>query len=494
MKQTIRSLTGPDSITLFWDLPENAPAEYEIFLDGISCGTTAKTHFTLSGLEPATAYRVEVRPGGVVRTMTETPKRRLDVTAAPYYAVGDGAVDNTAALQKALDDCGPAEMVYFPSGVYCTGALYGHSDLELYLAEGAVLQGSDRPEAYLPRLHSRFEGTEMECYASLLNFGTLDHTAGPNCENIRIWGKGTIRGGGKALAWSTIESERERRREELAAMGDLIKECENENTIPGRVRGRLINLSNCCNVRISGLTLADGPSWNVHMVYSRNVVTDHCIFRSKGIWNGDGWDPDSSEDCTLFGCQFYTGDDAVAIKSGKNPEGNQINRPTRRVRVFDCYSAFGHGICIGSEISGGIEDVRIWDCDLTNSQVGVMVKGTKKRGGYVRDLTVRRCVLPRVMMCAVGYNDDGIAGPHPPEFSDCRFEELTLTGQYQDADGDGSMKSCAPVELAGFDVPGYELKDVRLCDITLTGSGAQSLLLAHCSGVCIENIQCRIKT
>ena len=163
--------------------------------------------------------------------------------------------------------------------------------MELYLAEGAVLQGAEEPEAYAPRIRSRFEGAEMECYASLLNFGTLDHTAGPNCRNVRIWGEGTIRGGGYALAWATIQSEKERMKDQLAAMQDLVKTCENENTIPGRVRGRLINLSNCQNVRISGLTLADGPSWNVHMVYCRDIVTDHCIFRSQGIWNGDGWDP-----------------------------------------------------------------------------------------------------------------------------------------------------------------------------------------------------------
>ena len=107
---------------------------------------------------------------------------------------------DTAALQRALDACGAGDCVYFPAGVYRSGALFGHSDMELYLAEGAVLQGAEEPEAYAPRIRSRFEGAEMECYASLLNFGTLDHTAGPNCRNVRIWGEGTIRGGGYALA------------------------------------------------------------------------------------------------------------------------------------------------------------------------------------------------------------------------------------------------------------------------------------------------------
>ena len=484
------ALTGPDCMTLYWDLPAQPSERYEILLDGVPCGSTDKTHFTLQGLTPRTCYAVEVRPVGSIQVVTEGEKRPLDVTAEPWGAVGDGKTDNTAALQRVLDACGPEEYVYFPAGVYRTGALFGHSHLEIWLDKDAVLQGSSRPEDYEPRILSRFEGTEMMCYASLLNFGTLDHTAGPNCEDVRIWGEGTICGGGYDLAWGTIASERERMKEELAAMQDLVKTCENENTIPGRVRGRLINLSNCAHVRISGLTLADGPSWNVHMVYSRDIVTDHCTFRSKGIWNGDGWDPDSSEDCTLFGCTFYTQDDSVAIKSGKNPEGNRINRPTRGIRVFDCRSSFGHGICIGSEISGGIEDVRIWDCDLEDSQFGVMVKGTKKRGGGVQGLSVRRCRLPRVLVCQVGYNDDGVPGPHPPVFRDYLFEDLTLTGLYRDVDGDGSMKPCAPVELAGFDVPGYELEQVILRNLSLAGSETRQLLLKDCRRVCMENLNC----
>lgn len=100
------------------------------------------------------------------------------------------------------------------------------------------------------------------------------------------------------------------------------------------------------------------------MVYCDNIQTDHCVFESEGVWNGDGWDPDSSTNCTLFASEFHTGDDAVAIKSGKNPEGNEIGRPCAHIKVFDCRIGYGHGICIGSEMSGGVEDVQIGTATL----------------------------------------------------------------------------------------------------------------------------------
>ena len=342
------------TVTLFWDKPAAAKAAetYTVLLDDTVAGTTCKTHYRLEGLRPETEYSlfVQWRGGGIgeLTTRTTPAKRRLDVTAAPYFAVGDGRTMNTAALQKAIDDCGALDCVYFPAGVYLTGALRLHSNMELYLEERAVLQGTADPADYLPRIRSRFEGTEMECYSSLLNLGQLDHTVGPNCENVVLRGKGTIASGGKLLATRIIETEREALKEYLAQNAALVATCENADTIPGRVRPRLVNMSNCRNIWMEGLTFANGASWNLHMVYSDYIVTDHCVIKSDGVWNGDGWDPDSSTNCTLFACQFCTGDDAVAIKSGKNPEGNAINRPTKHIRVFDCHSDFGHGICIGS--------------------------------------------------------------------------------------------------------------------------------------------------
>lgn len=497
---TLYSAVTSDSITLYWDKSEKAGTHwrYDIYVDETKVGDTDKTHFTIEALRPKQEYdiRVEASDGLTVvavceaRISTQKEKKKLDVTAAPYHALGDGEHMNTQAIQQAIDDCGAEDMVYIPAGVFKTGALCLHSDMELYLEEGAVLLGTENPEDYLPRIRSRFEGIEMECYSSLLNMGSLDHEAGYLCENVLIHGKGTIESGGWQLARNVIDSEKERRKDYLKSLGSSIGDYESEDTIPGRVRPRLINISNCRNVRLSGLTLKNGASWNVHIIYSDQILTDGCSFYSQGIWNGDGWDPDSSTNCTLFGCNFYTGDDSVAIKSGKNPEGNVIGRPCQHIRIFDCVSAFGHGIAIGSEISGGISDIRIWDCDLSSSIYGIQIKGTPKRGGYVKNVEVRDCKVSRVLMHSVSYNDDGEAAPLPPVFEQCRFERMQITGKCLSEDGDGSYHSCPAIELKGFDIPGHEIRAVEFKNIAIgCGEGSQEIIMENCRNVTFEQIR-----
>lgn len=137
-------------------------------------------------------------------------------------------------------------------------------------------------------------------------------------------------------------------------------------------------------------------------------------------------------------------------------------------------------------MSGGIEDVKIWDCDLMGSLNGVEIKGTMKRGGYVRDIEVRNCRVPRVLIHAVSYNDDGEGAAHPPVFSDCRYEGLEISGQYLDTHGDKSFRTCNAIELEGFDVPGYEVRDVLFRNIRFTGT--LSMRMAHCDNVRMEKI------
>ena len=476
-----------DTLTLWWEQPESAPAgqEYSLRLNGRQAYLGDRTHCTLRELPDDTAFQAALFAGEelLAEADARTAKPRRALNARDYGAAGDGATLDTAALQRAIDDCGPEDEVFLPRGVYRSGALRLHSDMALRLAEGAVLQGTDDPADYLPKIKSRFEGTEMACYQSLLNLGEMDHAEGPNCRNVLIYGEGVISGGGQPLALNIIAAEQERLKEYIASLGDRIKEYENDHTIAGRARGRLINLSNCESVRITGLTLQNGASWNVHMLYSRGIVTDHCVFRSEEVWNGDGWDPDSSEDCTLFACQFHTGDDSVAIKSGKNPEGNRIARPTRHIRVFDCKSEYGLGVAIGSEMSGGVEDVKIWHCDLANSLYGVQIKGTKKRGGYVRDIHLRDCALSRFLACAVLYNDDGEGSPVPPVFGDFTCERVHLTGWARDY-WEKEDHPVPGIDLSGFDVPGYEARDIRFTDCTL-GEHA-TVRLRRCRNVRID--------
>jgi len=493
--------TGSEA-EIFWDLPDGADmrCSYRIHVDGKFAGGTGKTHFTLKGLSPDKEYEVEVlmhcprgnsKQLGTITVRTMHLKRPIDVTFPPYNAVGDGRTMNTAALQKALDDCNENSYVYIPEGTFLTGALDMHSGTELFVDKRAVLQGSDDPSDYLPMIPSRFEGYERECYRSLLNLGRLDHDAGYNCENVVIRGGGTIIGGGWTLAKACAKLEAERLKDYIASLGDKIKEYEKPETISHRVRGRLINMSNCRNIWISNLTLGFAPSWNLHFVYSDQIVTDHCTIKSQGVWNGDGWDPDSSTNSTIYACDFYTEDDSVAIKSGKNPEGNVIARPTKNIRVFDCICHFGHGLCIGSEMSGGVENVFLWDCDMRPTWSGIEIKSTQKRGGYVRGISVRDIAASHVMIHSVNFNDDGESAGISPVIEDCHFERMHLLGRFLDNNaGKNDWHDCPSIELCGFDEPGHELKGITFRDIELEepAEGIEDIHLEYTIDPVFENI------
>lgn len=491
-------------IRVWWEPNERLPlgTEYTVLRDGRVVGKTTLTHVRLSDLAPETTYAVRVvarveggeREVGECVVTTTAEKRRINVTEAPYFAVGDGTTLNTAVLQRALDDCREGEAVYIPAGTFMTGSLRMHGGTELYVEEGATLRGTEDPDDYLPKIPSRFEGLHMECYAALINIGELDSKGAPNCRNVVIRGGGSIYGGGRVLAERVIERERVLMADYIASLGDKVKECENDKTIPGRKRPRLINMSNAADVVIADVNVGYGACWNVHMIYSENIVTCGCTFRSEKVWNGDGWDPDSSENCVIFDCDFYTGDDSVAIKSGKNPEGNAVNRPSRNIRVFDCRCHSGHGITVGSEMSGGVEDVFVWDCELSGSNFGVEIKGTKKRGGYVRNVHIRNCRMPRIMMHSVRYNDDGIGAPTAPVFENCLFEEVCLTGRVHKSDGE--IVDCNVLDLYGFDVPGHEIRNVVLRNVTVESSldSPARMEFALCEGVTLEKIKARART
>ena len=173
-------------------------------------------------------------------------------------------------------------------------------------------------------------------------------------------------------------------------------------------------------------------------------------------------------------------------------DGNKIGRPTKHIRVFDCCSAYGHGITIGSEMSGGVEDVRTWDCDMSSSLFGIEIKGTWKRGGYVRNVHATDCKMSRVLLHSVGYNNDGIAADTQPYFEDCSFENLSISGKYYDHYKE-ERGYCDAIELIGFDEPGHELKNIVFRNITIGIPGEsrrQNISLQLCENITLDKITC----
>lgn len=429
-----------NSVTFLWDKQyAKAAVVYEVLLNGKPISTTAKTNYTVTGLKPATSYKVSVRikndKAAAFALLFKTAVKGNLYNILDFGAKADSSFKNTKAIQAAINACAKGGTVVIPKGVFVSGALFLKSDMTLYIEKGGVLKGSTDTTDYLPLYFNRFEGWEMETYASLINAGTLNRNGSYNVKNLRITGGGTIEGGGKKLGNDMI-----------AARGI-------------RSRGRLICLMNCQDVCISGLTIQNPPCWTIHYIYSDNVTLHDLTINTYGIRNSDGIDPDSSTDSYIFNCTFDNGDDCIAIKSGKNPEGFFVGKPTKNVRVTNCDFIRGHGISIGSEMSGGVSDVLVQDCTAGNLINGMQIKGTKERGGYVKNVTVTDCELMKITVFSVlSYNNDGEAAPEPPTFENFVFKNINLSK----ADAKDVI-----ININGFKDPAHRLKNVNFTNILL---------------------------
>lgn len=430
------------SVTLLWDKQYvKGNAVYEVILNGNLIATTEKTNYTVKGLKVLSSYTVTLRMKQAHAGKKEyklkfrTPAMATLFNILDFGAKADSAIVNTKAIQSAIDACTPGGTVYIPKGKFISGAIFLKSNMTLYIADEAVLKGTVDTAQYLPVIYNRFEGWELNTYASLINAGVLNRNGTYNVVNLRITGGGTIEGGGKKLGTDMWKTRGE------------------------RSRGRLILLMNCQNVSIDNLTIQEPPSWTIHYIYSNNISLHNLFINTYGIRNGDGIDPDSSTDSYIFNCTFDNGDDCIAIKSGKNPEGYYIGKPTKNVRITHCNFVRGHGISIGSEMSGGVSDVLVQDCRAGALLNGMQIKGTKERGGYVRNVTVIDCELLKITIFSkLNYNNDGDAAPEPPIFENFVFKNVDLT----------KANAKEPViNINGFKDPAHRLKNVLFEDIFL---------------------------
>jgi polygalacturonase len=389
------------------------------------------------------------------------PDRDVDVTR--HGATGDGATDCTQAFRAAIDGCRAAGggRVVVPNGRYLTGAIRLRSGVNLHLADGATIAFRPEAAAYLPLVLTRFEGVELMNYSPFIY--ALDET------NVAITGGGTLDGQADAQHWWAWRAGQAAARDRLIDMGARGVPVAERVFGDGasRLRSNFIQPYRCQNVLIDGVRIVNSPMWEIHPVLCTNVTVRGVTITSHGP-NNDGCDPESCRDVLIEQCVFDTGDDCIALKSGRNEDGRRLHTPIENVIIRDCEMRDGHGgVVIGSEISGGARNIFAERCRMDSPRLerALRFKNNAARGGVIervamRDVTIGQ--LAEAVVAADFFYEEGRKGAFTPVLRDVEVRNVT------------SRKSKYAFLLRGFDTA--PITNVRVIDCTFDGVASPDVL------------------
>lgn len=320
-----------------------------------------------------------------------------DFPITEYGATLDSTQLSTQAIQAAIEACHEdgGGRVVVPKGTFLTGAIHLKSNVNLHLEEGAKLLFSRNTEDYKPLVKSRWEG--MEC----MNYSPLIYAYGQ--ENIAITGKGILDGNANSEHWWPWKAKKEYGWKEgmdnqLAAVKKLTQQVKDQVPVAERIYGDgsflrppFIQPYASKNVLIADVKIINAPFWNINPVLCENVTVRDVSVVTHGP-NNDGCDPEASKNVLITGCYFDTGDDCIAIKSGRNEDGREIGRPAENHIIENCEMKDGHGgIVIGSEISGGAKNIFAQNLKMDSPELDriLRIKTSSLRGGIIEDVHLR---------------------------------------------------------------------------------------------------------
>ena len=303
---------------------------------------------------------------------------RHDFVITDFGAVADGKTDCTTAIARAIGACAEkgGGRVVIPAGEFLTGPIHLKSNVNLHLETNSVLKFSTDPKAYLPAVFTRFEG--IECY----NYSPLIYAFGQ--KNVAVTGEGTLDGQADETNWLAWKR--------TGARAKLVKMADDNVPVEQRqfgeddhLRPSFVEFIRCQNVLIEGMKIRRSPMWEIHPLLSTNVTVRGVDILSHGA-NNDGCDPESCRDVLIEKCIFDTGDDCIAIKSGRDTDGRRVGVPSQNIIIRDCTMRDGHaGTAIGSEISGSCSNVFVENCEMSSPNLvcALRLKSNAARGGVL---------------------------------------------------------------------------------------------------------------
>jgi polygalacturonase len=348
-----------------------------------------------------------------------------DFNIIDFGAIGDGETICTEAFQQAISACSDSGggRVIVPEGEFLTGAIHLKSNVNLYLTKNAMIKFSQDPEDFLPVVYTRFEGTE--CY----NYSPPVYAF--EQENIAITGQGSLDGQGDYDHWWNWTSLDD------ADISNLRQQAEDGVSVEERIYGNghylrpnMIQPYRCTNVLFDSVNILNGPMWHIHPVLCENVTVSNVSVNGHGP-NNDGCNPESCTDVLIKNCFFNTGDDCIAIKSGRNADGRRVNVPTENVVIQNCTMNDGHGgVVIGSEMSGSVRNVFAEDCymDSPNLDRALRIKTNSMRGGIVENVYLRNITVGQVADAVFRVNfyyGEGDVGDFTPVVHNVEIRNLT---------------------------------------------------------------------
>jgi polygalacturonase len=397
---------------------------------------------------------------------------RLNLSVRDFGATGDGATKDTAAIQKALDRCGVlgGGEVLFPAGTYLSGAIALRSNTTLRLGEGAVISGSPEFADY-PVTQVRWEGKWIPGHIGLIY--AID------ANQIGIVGPGKIIGN--------------------AALGGR-PTAQNPFRHPA-----LIEFIRCRDARLEGFSAEYRLMWCIHPTNCENISIRNLTIRTTG-GNGDGIDIDSCKHVRIDSCDIATGDDCIAIKSGRGSEAYALMQTCEDIQITNCTMADSIFACIGigSETSGGIRNVRIDRCKITHAQTfAIYIKSRVGRGAFIEDITASgldvagtvggflRCnVLSSGLQDeAPVTGDEGIPAVRNFSFSDVHLHDCPVVADVTGVHSRKPLEGFALTNVTGNAAKGISLANIRnadLRDIHVTGLTGPLLSTFNVTGTGIE--------